>query len=223
MVVGLESSAKTSSPEVDEVCINTIRFLAIDAVQNANSGHPGLPMGAAPNGIACQQLTLTLGILLLDRLASLCGPALDKDGQCAHAFPRPEDLANCDSRTLRRLGFSLHKAQAIVESARAICDGQLNLEALADVSDDAAVAFLRELRGVGRWTAEYVLLRGQGRWHVFPGDDVGARNSLVRWLGLSASPDYEEVHRRLARWSGYGGLLYFHLLLNRLAQSGCVP
>ena len=33
---------------VDELCINTLRFLAVDAVQNANSGHPGMPMGAAP-------------------------------------------------------------------------------------------------------------------------------------------------------------------------------
>jgi DNA-3-methyladenine glycosylase II len=174
------------------------------------------------NGIACQQLTLTLGIVLLNRLASLCSPTLDKDGQLVHAFPRPEDLANRDGRALRRLGFSLHKGQTIIESARAICDGQLNLEALADVSDDAAVAFLRERRGVGRWTAEYVLLRGLGRWHVFPGDDVGARNSLVRWLGLGTTPNHGEVHRLLARWRGYGGLLYFHLLLNRLAESGYV-
>lgn len=44
---------------------------------------------------------------------------------------------------------------------------------------------LRELRGVGRWTAEYVLLRRLGRLHVFPGDDVGAQKSLARWLGRS--------------------------------------
>jgi DNA-3-methyladenine glycosylase II len=43
---------------------------------------------------------------------------------------------------------------------------------------------LRALRGAGRWTAEYVLLRGFGRLHAFPGDDVGARNNLQRWLGL---------------------------------------
>ena len=36
-----------SGPELDQLCINTIRFLAVDAVQNANSGHPGMPMGCA--------------------------------------------------------------------------------------------------------------------------------------------------------------------------------
>ncbi len=37
-----------ASPKLDELCINTIRFLCVDTVQKANSGHPGTPMGAAP-------------------------------------------------------------------------------------------------------------------------------------------------------------------------------
>jgi DNA-3-methyladenine glycosylase II len=73
---------------------------------------------------------------------------------------------------------------------------------------------------VGRWTAEYVLLRGLGRVRVFPGDDVGARNNLRRWLRLRRTLDYEGVRRVLARWSGHAGLVYFHLLLDRLADAG---
>jgi DNA-3-methyladenine glycosylase II len=72
------------------------------------------------------------------------------------------------------------------------------------------------LRGVGRWTAEYALLRGLGRLHVFPGDDVGARNNLQRWLGFLEPLDYEGVRRTLARWAPFQGLVYLHLLLNSL-------
>jgi DNA-3-methyladenine glycosylase II len=62
-------------------------------------------------------------------------------------------------------------------------DRTIDLEALSDLNDADAVTRLSELRGVGRWTAEYVFLRGLGRTHIFPGDDVGARNNLQRWLG----------------------------------------
>ena len=90
----------------------------------------------------------------------------------------------------------------------------------ATLPDDEAVKYLCELRGVGRWSAEYVLLRGLGRTHVFPGDDVGARNNLQRWLRLAKPLNYERVRRVLARWDGYAGLIYFHLLLDRLTESG---
>jgi DNA-3-methyladenine glycosylase II len=76
------------------------------------------------------------------------------------------------------------------------------------------------LRGVGRWTAEYALLRGLGRLHVCPGDDVGARNNLRRWLALAAPLDYDGVHHVLGARDRFGGLLYFSLLLNSLAANG---
>jgi DNA-3-methyladenine glycosylase II len=108
----------------------------------------------------------------------------------------------------------------MVELARSVAEGDLDLEALAALPDDEAVRRLCELRGVGRWTAEYVLLRGLGRSHVFPGDDVGARNNLQRWLRRAKPFDYEGIRRVLAPWDGYAGLVYFHLLLDRLEASG---
>ena len=191
---------------------------------------PRLPsvFEALANAIACQQITLTQGIRLLNRLAQHYGPGLDaSDGTAsdtgAHAFPRPRDLAGLDPQDFKALGFSASKGRALVELAGAIAHGQLDLEALAGLDDAAAVARLLQLRGVGRWSAEYVLLRGLGRTHIFPGDDVGARNNLQRWLALAAPLDYGGVRQVLAGWQPYGGLIYFHLLLDRLAQAGYLP
>jgi DNA-3-methyladenine glycosylase II len=172
---------------------------------------------ALVNATACQQMSLTVGIHLLNRLAGLCGLTMEDNGAVTHAFPRPQDLVDHDPHAIALLGFSRQKVRAMLESAIAISNKQLNLESLVEVSDDVALANLQALRGVGRWTAEYVLLRGLGRWHIFPGDDVGARNNLIRWLGLSEDLDYESVQRVLARWKTYGGLIYFHLLLDHLA------
>jgi DNA-3-methyladenine glycosylase II len=174
------------------------------------------------NAIACQQITLTLGIRLLNRLAERYGLAASEDDGQAHAFPRPCDLAAADPDALRSLGFSQQKARAIVELAQLITTGGLDLDALASLDDATAVNRLRELRGVGRWTAEYALLRGLGRLEVFPGDDVGARNGLRRWLGLPGALDYAGVQRAVAPWRSYAGLIYLHLLVNHLAADGHV-
>jgi DNA-3-methyladenine glycosylase II len=79
---------------------------------------------------------------------------------------------------------------------------------------------LLALRGVGRWSAEYVMLRGLGRLHVFPGDDVGAQKRLARWLGRPGPLDYAGVRKAVAPWQPYAGLVYFHLLLDGLSRAG---
>jgi DNA-3-methyladenine glycosylase II len=175
------------------------------------------------NAIACQQVTLTLGIQLLNQLAAKYGPALPGGDDAAPAFPRPVDLAGLRPEELRRLGFSRQKGRAMIDLAQPIMEGRLHLEELAELPDEEAIERLRRLRGVGRWTAEYVLLRGLGRTHIFPGDDAGARNNLQRWLHLVGPLDYEGVRRTLARWQRFGRLIYFHLLLERLEEAGYLP
>jgi DNA-3-methyladenine glycosylase II len=175
---------------------------------------------AVINGIACQQISLTLGIILLNRLATNFGRSIQAEALSIYAFPQPEDLAGLKPQDIRRLGLSYNKANAIIELARMITERHLDLEDLESLDDGTVLSRLCQLRGVGRWTAEYVMLRGLGRIHIFPGDDVGARKSLQRWLKLKEPMDYEDVRRVLSRWKPYTGFLYFHLLLERLALDG---
>jgi len=151
--------------------------------------------------IASQQVIRTVGVLLLNRLAVNYGAKVHEGDVTAYAFLRAEDLVMLHPTHLRQLGFSRQKGRAMIELARSITENGVNLEGLADLPDKEAIECLCNLRGVGRWSAEYVLLRGLGRIHVFPGDDVGARKNLERWRP-------------------YGGLVYFHLLLDRLEEAG---
>lgn len=172
------------------------------------------------NAVACQQFSLAAGIQILNRFAETFGKSFKISDTRYFAFPRPEDMNLAHEDELRAIGFSRQKAAALLGVARLERTGEFNLDQLQIFSDEAAVAELCRLRGVGRWTAEYILLRGLGRLHVFPGDDVGARNNLCRWLGLSERLDYEDVARVLKRWKHFGGLIYFHLLLDKLATGG---
>ena len=180
------------------------------------------PFEALVNAIACQQLTLTMGIRLLNRLTEAYGVALETEAGIVHAFPRPQDLVHAELEDLRQMSFSYQKARYLTNISRLIVCGDLDLDAIAKLDDDESVARLCELKGVGRWTAEYVLLRGLGRTHIFPADDVGARNNLQKWLGLSGKMTYANTREALSRWNGFGGLIYFHLLLKSLTEKGLV-
>jgi DNA-3-methyladenine glycosylase II len=172
------------------------------------------------NAVACQQLSLEAGLSLLNRLAASHGQAVSIDGSSLSAFPRPQDLARIEPQALRALGFSLRKAATIIELARAVVAGRLDLEGVERLDDDEVLSRLTSLAGIGRWSAEYVLLRGLGRLHVFPGDDVGARNNLARWLGIEPPLDYAAVAQAVERWQPFAGMVYFHLLLERLDAAG---
>jgi DNA-3-methyladenine glycosylase II len=176
------------------------------------------PFEALVNGITCQQLSLTVGIILLNRLVEHHGRELHD----RHGFPEPCELESLRPEELAPLGYSHNKARALIELSQAIIEKRFEPAALETASTEDALAKLQQLRGIGRWTAEYALLRGLGRTNIFPGDDVGARNNLERWLNLRNPLTYDSSQRVLKKWAPYGGLIYFHLLLDRLEHLGYV-
>ncbi len=172
------------------------------------------------NAIACQQVSLNVGLLLLSRMSQKYGLHLDFFGERMTSFPPVDAVSHASRQDLRRLGFSNLKSEYLIGLARSISTGRLNLEELRRMDDQEAIEFLTQIRGVGRWSAEYTLLRGLGRLDVFPGDDVGGQNGLRRWMGLAKRPNYEEVQKLIEEWKGFGGLVYFHLLLKGLEEQG---
>ena len=175
---------------------------------------------ALVNAIACQQLTVLVGIMLLNRLARTRGMAFGPSPAAAFAFPTPEELASARPETLGALGFSRQKASALIRLGRECAGDASHFEALAELDDRQAVTRLLELHGIGRWSAEYTMLRGLGRLNLFPADDVAGVRNLHRWLKLRKIPDYKRARRLLSRWHPYEGLLYFHFLLAKLDSRG---
>jgi DNA-3-methyladenine glycosylase II len=175
------------------------------------------------NGIACQQVSLNLGIILLNRLTSSYGLTIkSSEDNISYAFPRPEDLSKLSPGDFRKLGFSRQKGHSIIELAQSIMVNQVDIEQLEKLDNAEVLSRLCQLRGIGRWTADYILLRGLGRIDVFPADDAGARRGLQQWLNINQPLDYEETQNIIAKWKPYRGLIYFHLLLNRLEKECCL-
>lgn len=173
---------------------------------------------ALVNAISCQQLTLNYGLTILNRLVQNYGKKFEYENALHFAFPEAEDLKDVLIEDMKKLGYSFNKARAIKELAEAVCDKNLNLEFNEFMPDEDIIKYLTAIRGVGRWTAEYVLLRGLGRTNIFPGDDVAAQKNLKTLFELNEKPGYDEIKKLIAHISPYAGMIYFHMFLNKFTD-----
>jgi DNA-3-methyladenine glycosylase II len=180
---------------------------------------------AFANAVAGQLVSLSAGMHVLNRLTEAFGIV----GEVNHAappmrsFPPAAAIVRSNPDALRALGLSRQKGEYLIGLAKLAIDPKdPDFTSIAQLDDDDASARLSKIRGVGRWTAEYVMLRGFGRINIFPGDDVGGRNKLFEWLGMGDAPTYDAVGRMLERWRPYGGLIYLHLIVNAVADAGHV-
>jgi DNA-3-methyladenine glycosylase II len=120
------------------------------------------------NAFACQQLSLVVGLELLNRLAVASNVRFGSGASAHYAFPTPGDVARRRPARLRAIGFSHQKVHALLALARGITSGAIDLDMLARDSDAKVRARLLPLHGVGRWTAEYVSLRDWAGCTCFP-------------------------------------------------------
>ena len=186
---------------------------------------------AFANAVACQLVSLSAGMHVLNRLADAFGISTDIDGVVApmRSFPTAATIARSTPDAMRALGLSRQKGEYLIGLAPLALDPRdRDFASIGTLASNDAIARLTKIRGVGRWTAEYVMLRGFGRIEIFPGDDVGGRNKLFEWFGTEGEPTYAVVGKILKRWHPYAGLIYLHLVVNaalgsvNLAQSAAV-
>jgi DNA-3-methyladenine glycosylase II len=131
------------------------------------------------------------------------GAAATLHGRTYHAFPTAESLAETSREQLIALAFSRGKAAYVRALAQQVADGALDLEALRGRPHAEILQRLIALHGVGRWTAEYVLLRGYGYPDALPAGDAGLRRQLWRLYHLPGPPSEAEITAIAAAWAPY--------------------
>jgi DNA-3-methyladenine glycosylase II len=158
-----------------------------------------------------QQLNLAFADTLVRRLVSLASVPFVHEERDYSVFPTAEQVARLSYDDLRKAQFSRRKAEYVIDFARAVADGKVDLEQLSQWSDEEIIARLTKIRGIGRWTAECFLLFGLGRQDLLPAADIGLRNGLKRWLGLDAQPTERDVRRMGAAWSPWASYITYYL------------
>lgn len=125
-----------------------------------------------------QQITTRLARTFQNRMVLKYGKPFQLGELKFHTFPSPHSLASASKEDLKHLGLSRNKADFIVEASRSVASGELDLEALKGRPTTEAREVLLSIKGVGEWTADYVLSRGLGRPEMVPYYDLGARDTI---------------------------------------------
>ncbi|NBC32642.1 MAG: DNA-3-methyladenine glycosylase 2 family protein [Alphaproteobacteria bacterium] len=161
-----------------------------------------------------------LGVILEQQVSTASARAMRARLDGVLPEPTPAGFLALDDATLKRCGFSRQKTVYGRALAEAIAAGRLDLAALAGESDEAAVAALSALKGIGRWTAENYLLWGLGRRDIFPAQDLAL---LVGWQWLTDSesrPRPEDLRGEAVAWQPRrtaAALLIWHFYLATMA------
>jgi DNA-3-methyladenine glycosylase II len=207
----------------DEAAVAHLR--AIDPVIAAlDRRYPGVRpvrqfdlLGALVRSISAQQVNLEFATVTRRRLAEAFGRRYPVDGLEVWRLDA-RVLAGLRVADLRALQFSNRKAEFIIGAAQAIAAGEISLPLLEGLPDDEVISRLTALRGIGLWTAEWLLARTLGRPRVVAGD-LGVRKAIGLLYLDGALPSEADVRAATAHWGAAAGIAQA-LALHALAAAG---
>ena len=160
------------------------------------------PYEALIRAVAYQQLHAKAGDAILGRLLS----------QFGQQFPTPQQLLTTNFDTLRACGFSAKKIESLKGVATATLNGVIPSLAEAErMTDDALIAQLIMLKGVGRWTVEMMLIFTLGRTDVLPADDFGVAEGYMRLKKLQCRPTPKKIREIGEQWTPYRSIATWYL------------
>jgi DNA-3-methyladenine glycosylase II len=162
----------------------------------------GSPYEALLSAIAHQQLHGKAAAAILGRLKALFGGR----------YPRPAELLGATDEALRACGLSRSKLSAMRDVAARTLDGTVGERAvMRRLDDEAVIARLTQVRGVGRWTAEMLLMFTLNRPDVLPVDDFGVQEGFRRLYGKRQRPRPKALAEHGARWAPYRTVASWYL------------
>lgn len=165
-----------------------------------------------------QQISSHVARMVRTLLVETYGPSAEVSGVTYYSFPRPEAIVAAGVGGLRVIKFSARKCEYIVDIAARVASGELDLEGLHHQSDEDVVHTLVGIRGVGLWTAQWLLIRALGRTDGFPHGDLALRRLLGVLVNGSFPLNSEAVLQYSRRWSPFRSYITTYLLA--AARSG---
>lgn len=156
-----------------------------------------------------QQINLTFAYTLKKRFVENYGESLVYEDEQYWAFPSAETIAALDVADLRALQLTGRKAEYILGIASAMATGDLEKERLLQEADMERA--LLGIRGIGAWSANYVMMKCLHSQSAFPLADVGLHNALKAQLEIDRKPTLAEISELAKNWEGWQAYATFYL------------
>ena len=115
-------------------------------------------------------------------------------------------LCRFTAEELRPAGLSRQKASYLLDLAKHVDEGRLQLNQIGRLSDDDVIESLIAVKGIGVWTAQMFLIFSLGRLDVLPHGDLGVRTAIQKLYALDELPDRETCHRIAEPWRPYASI-----------------
>jgi DNA-3-methyladenine glycosylase II len=197
----------------DPVLGNLIRAVGPCRLAPEGDCHPFQTLARA---IAHQQLNGTAANTILGRLVQSCGGGV---------FPTPQQVLAASVESLRGAGFSFAKVAALRDLAEKTLAAVVpDAGMLLELADEEIIARLTQVRGIGRWTVEMLLVFQLGRPDVLPVDDFGIRSGFQAAYGLARLPRPQALAAWGERWSPYRTTAAWYLWRAlELKRAGTLP
>ncbi len=169
------------------------------------------------DAIISQQISVKAADAIMGRLRKA---AIGESG----GLITPQALLPFEPDALRAVGLSPQKIRYIRDLTERVSSGQLDLAQLSDLEDEAVITELVKVKGIGRWTAEMMLIFSLGRPDVLPVDDLGFLEGVREAYGLETRPTPKELRERGELWRPYRTFATWYMWsIRRLAQNNARP
>ena len=216
---GRNASMMTTTLDPVAVTAGVAHLRAVDptlAQAIATVGHCGLILEndlffALVDAIVSQQISIKAAATILERVRLLYAP---------DPFPTPARLAATPDEDLRAAGCSRAKVVYLKDLSTRIAMGALDLDRLRSLPDEEVIAELVAVKGIGRWTAEMLLIFSLGRLDVWPVDDLGIVIAVQGLYGLPERPKRNAMLELGEPWRPYRTLAAWYLWQSRRAMLG---
>lgn len=170
----------------------------------------GTPFEAILWAIIGQQVNVTFARKLKMILVDRCGRHLNVGGRIYPMLPHPGDILKLGEEKLRSHQFSRQKARYIISISKAVISGEIDFCGLCALSKEMAIQALTKHIGIGRWSAEYVMMRGIGAYDYIPAADVGLQKIAGELYKLGRNATEIEIRQITDGFKGWRSWVAFY-------------